>query len=104
MLASIRLHLFRLIELAAQKDAGLAEMLRIPMTCVGLMPRVAPEVVSTGIRWIGCRMNRCVRDLQILQLYSQGVMPPKVLSNGAKLSAAKTCIRCVCRRSRLSSW
>jgi hypothetical protein len=49
-------------------------------------------------------MNRCVPDLQILQLYSQGVMPPKVLSNGAKLSAAKTRVKCVWRRSRLSSW
>jgi hypothetical protein len=104
MLVSIRLHLFRLIELAAQKGGGFAAILRIPLTRVGLMPRVAPEVVSTGIRWIGCGMNRCVRDLQILQLYSQGVMPPKVLSNGAKLSVAKTCIRCVCRRSRLTSW
>jgi hypothetical protein len=77
MLASIRLHLFRLIEPAAQKDGGFAAMLPIPLTCVGLMPRVAPDVVSTGIRWIGCGMNRCVRDLQILQLYSQGVMPQR---------------------------
>jgi hypothetical protein len=52
MLASIRLHLFRLIEPAAQKDGGFAAILRIPLTRVGLMPRVAPEVVSTGIRWI----------------------------------------------------
>ena len=52
MLVSICLHLFRLIEPAAQKDAGLAEMLPIPLTCVGLMPRVAPEVVSPGIWWI----------------------------------------------------
>ncbi len=52
MLASIRLHLFRLIEPAAQKGGGFAATLPIPLTCVGLMPRVAPEVVSPGIWWI----------------------------------------------------
>ena len=52
MLVSNRLHLFRLIEPAAQKDGGFAAMLPIPLTCVGLMPRVAPEVVSPGIWWI----------------------------------------------------
>jgi len=52
MLASIRLHLFRLIAPTAQKDGGFAAILPIPLTCVGLMPRVAPEVVSPGICWI----------------------------------------------------
>ena len=52
MLVSIRLHLFRLIEPAAQKEGGFAAILPIPLTCDGLMPRVAPEVVSLGIWWI----------------------------------------------------
>jgi hypothetical protein len=70
MLVSIRLHLFRLIAPTAQKDGGFAAIRRIPTARDGFMPRVALEVVSPGVRCIGCGMNRCVPGLQILQMYS----------------------------------
>ena len=43
------------------------------------------QVFSPGIWWIGLRMNRSGSDVQVLQMYSQGVRPCSGLSLRAKL-------------------
>lgn len=43
---------------------------------------------SPGIWWIGSRMKRSGSEVRTLQMYSQGVRPPRVLMRRAKLWAA----------------